>query len=565
MHRLTPCLWLALCLGGAACGGEPRHDIRIAQLVGVPVAWDLEANFAVFLERVAAADRAHLFVTPECWLDGYAAADPASSRERLRSVAQDLHASPYLERVAREARNRGMWICFGFTSLEGERIYNAAGLWNDRGELVGVYHKTHIQTHDAQYDPGEALSVYDSPWGPLGIVICADRRWPESMRTLRLQGARLILNPTYGFHGDLNTAMLRTRAFENQCFVAFTHPEESLVTGPRGEVVTQRVGAGGKTEVTALDLSAADAVGRSDHLVDRRPELYGRLAIGLSETAPRQAAAATLRVAVAQMASTFNIALNTRRIVGHLETAAARRARVVVFPEMALTGYSKAAGFGTNLDWTAVERAMDEVRAACARLGLYAVVGAPTRDGDRLFCSAVTIGPDGAIVDAYEKIYRAGEAWATAGRRLGTFEIDGMKAGSFVCHDERHGPLVQLRALAGTRLFVCISCESGPHEFRKLGPYRAQIQARAVENGVFILHANTPASIHGVPGAADDSHGESRIVDPSGTILAEAPVYGDALLVADIVPDEARPAGRSEALAEGPLADWMRQGLGLVE
>jgi predicted amidohydrolase len=557
-------VWLAVATGAVA-GGEPRHDIRVAQLAGEPVKWNLDANFAVFLERLAAADHADLFITPECWLDGYAAADPASSRDRLRTVAQDLHASPYLQRVAREARDRGLWICFGFTSLEGERIFNAAGLWNDRGELVGVYHKTHIQTHDAQYDPGEALSVYDSPWGPLGIVICADRRWPESMRTLRLQGARLILNPTYGFHGDLNTAVIRTRAYENQCFVGFTHPRESLITGPRGDVITQRVGTAGWTEVTTLDLSSADATRRSSNVTDRRPELYGRLAAGLSTTAARPVEGATLRVAVAQMASSFDVAANATRILEHLEAAAARNARIVVFPEMALTGYSKEAGFGATLDWVAVDRAMQELRTACARLGLYAVVGAPTRDGDRLFCAAVTIGPDGAILDAFEKIHRAGEAWASAGRRLGTFEIDGIRAGSFICHDERYGPLVQLRALAGTRLFFCISCESGPHELRKIGPYRAQIQARAVENGVFILHANTPASIHGVPGMAAASHGESRIVDPSGTILAEAPVYGDALLIADIVPDVARSAGLPAALAEGPLADWMRQGLGLVE
>lgn len=563
--------WLAMgaaLLGcAAAFGGEPavlRHDIRIGQMAGVPVKWDLEANFAVFLERLAEADAedADLFITPECWLDGYAAPDPDSTRERMRTVAQDLQSSPYLQRVAQEAKDRAMWICFGFTSLEGDRIFNSAGLWNDAGELVGVYHKTHIQTHDHQFDYGEALSVYDSPWGLLGIVICADRRWPESIRTLRMQGARLILNPTYGFHGDMNTAIMRTRSFENQCFIAFTHPEESLITGHKGAVLTQKVGNAGWSKVTELDLSVAEW---TNHLPDRRPELYGKLANGLSPGAAREVEGETLRVAVAQMASTFDIAANTEKIVGHLEDAKAQGARVVVFPEMALTGYTKKAAFGETLDWAAVEKAMAEVQSACARLGVYAVVGAPTREGDRLFCAAVTIGPDGTVIDAFEKIYRAGEAWATAGRKVSAFEIDGVKTGSFVCHDERYGPLVQLRALTGTRMFVYISCESGPHDLHKVGPYRAQIQARAVENGVFILHANTPASVYGTPDMADGSHGESRIIDPTGNIVAEAPIYGDALLVADIVPSDAREAGMGAALTEGPLAGWMREGLKLVE
>ena len=100
-----------------------------------------------------------MLITPECWLDGYAAPDKASTPERLREVAQDLERSPYLERVAQEAKKRRMYICFGFTSLENGQIYNAAGLWGDDGTLIGVYHKTHLQNHDLQYAPGESLPV----------------------------------------------------------------------------------------------------------------------------------------------------------------------------------------------------------------------------------------------------------------------------------------------------------------------------------------------------------------------------------------------------------------------
>lgn len=251
-----------------------RDKVRVALMRGVPDKWSLESNFNTFLKMLdkASAKRADLFVTPECWLDGYAAPDKVSTPERLRGVAQDLETSPYLRRVADEARNRGMHICFGFTSLEQGQIYNAAGLWNARGERVGVYHKTHLQDHDLQYAPGEALPVWPSPWGPLGIMICADRRWPETARTLRLEGARLILNPTYGFHGDFNTAMMRTRAFENQCFIAFAHPKESLVTGPDGSVLVQRVSS--RPGITLCEL-AFDEATNDNHLRNRRPDLYG--------------------------------------------------------------------------------------------------------------------------------------------------------------------------------------------------------------------------------------------------------------------------------------------------
>lgn len=541
----------------------PRDSLRLGLMRGVPQKWNLEANFSVFLERLAQADEqgADVFLTPECWLDGYAAPDPESTRERLRGVAQDLHHSPYLQRVAEEAKAREMMICFGFTSLEGERIYNAAGLWGPDGRLIGLYRKTHIQTHDHQFDYGTALSAWNTPWGVMGVVICADRRWPESMRTLRLQGARVILNPTYGFHGDKNTAIMRTRAFENQCFVAFAHPEESLVVNPKGDIVAQEVSETGGVLICDLDLSEARD---NNHLADRRPELYGPIAQGYSAATRKTDDGPKLRVAAAQMLSTFDVAENTRRIVAMLEEAASQNVRVVAFPEMALAGYSKDAAFLERLDWNAVEAGVATIRKACDDLDVYAVVGAPTREGNDAYCAALTIGPDGDILDTYEKIYLAGEAWAKPGRRLTVFRIDGVECGTFVCHDERYAPLVQLRALAGAQLFFYISCESGLNALNKLNPYRAQVQARAVENGVFIVHANTPGA-NGSMGLADVSHGESRIVASDGNLLAEAPIYGEMLLVADLPIDRTRRGGLSAALSSGPLAAWMQQGVALVE
>ncbi len=272
----------SLRLVGADDASAPRDRIKLALLRGVPEKWNLEKNFAVVRAAIpaAAAHGADLFVTPEGWLDGYASPDPKSTPARLRAVAQSLDDSAYLKEVAALAKQHGIWVCFGFISLEDGRIYNTAGLWDDNGQRVGVYHKTHLLDHDLQYSPGESLPAFASPWGPLGIIICADRRWPETVRVVRLHGTRLILNPSYGSHSNLNEAMMRTRAFENGCYIAFTHPEEGLVTGPDGEIVA-------KVEDTpegdnawdllcvALDLSVVNDHG---HLEHRRPDLYEPLA-----------------------------------------------------------------------------------------------------------------------------------------------------------------------------------------------------------------------------------------------------------------------------------------------
>lgn len=266
-----------LVLTNAGAQEEEQHfenKVRLALIRAVPEKWNLEANFDVFLKLLeeAGSHDPDIVITPEGWLDGYASPDKASTPERLRAVAQDLSASPYLERVSAEAKKRDLFICFGFTSLEDDKIYNAAGLWGPDGKLIGVYHKTHIQTHDHQYSPGQGLPVWPTPWGPVGIMICADRRWPETARTLRLQGARLILNPTYGFHNEFNEAMMRTRAYENQCFIAFTHPQQSLVTDPRGRIIANEQDDGPAVCICDIDLSES----RDDnHIRDRRPDLYG--------------------------------------------------------------------------------------------------------------------------------------------------------------------------------------------------------------------------------------------------------------------------------------------------
>jgi predicted amidohydrolase len=265
-------------LGADPSSAQHATKVRLGLLRAVPVKWDLEANFKAFQAGVdlAVEQKAELLITPECWLDGYASTAADSTPDRIRGIAQDLDSSPYLAKVAEIAKKHGMSICFGFTSLEKGEAYNAAGLWDSTGKRLGVYHKTHLQTHDLQYAAGQRLSVWPTPWGKVGIMICADRRWPETARTLRLLGAKLILNPTYGFHNDLNEAMMRTRSYENQCFIAFAHPQQSLVTAPDGRVIAKANSSRSEQAVPQVLMCDIDLSQAKDdnHLRDRRPEIY---------------------------------------------------------------------------------------------------------------------------------------------------------------------------------------------------------------------------------------------------------------------------------------------------
>jgi predicted amidohydrolase len=252
--------------------------IRIAQIRATPTKGDLERNFQTLMGVLQdlARDEVDVVVTPECFLDGYVVTEPAITAESLRGYAIDPETSPYVAAVATWARANAAWAVLCCSRLGPEGVYNSALVLDRGGEMCGIYDKTHCQTHDMKYCPGQSLPVFESDFGPFGVLICADRRWPESVRSLALQGARVVFNPTYGMCDDLNRHMMRTRSFESEVFIAFTHPIESLLTGPNGEIITDDVHAEAGYSITEIDLTRADIARAAPaaHLRDRRADLY---------------------------------------------------------------------------------------------------------------------------------------------------------------------------------------------------------------------------------------------------------------------------------------------------
>ena len=246
--------------------------LRVGLIKAVPEKWDVARNWAT-VERLMrrSADRGvDLFCTPECFLDGYVTPDEGWTQERFLTVAQVEGSSAYIERARRLVRELSAWLVLGLTERVGECCYNAALLFDRNGEIVGKYYKTHLQNHDLRYAPGMELPVFDTEFGTIGLMICADRRWPETARTLRLKGARLIMNPTYGMWGYDNEWWMRTRSYENELYICFAHPNVSLITGPRGEIVAKLHSSVEDVLVEDLDLSRVT----SNMMKDRRPELY---------------------------------------------------------------------------------------------------------------------------------------------------------------------------------------------------------------------------------------------------------------------------------------------------
>jgi len=217
--------------------------IRVAQIKVYPDKGKMTVNhkkLAEVLKEIEKDEAVDVVVTPEGFLDGYVSTVKSVTKEDMVRYAIDPHTSDYARSVSKWAMQNKAWVVSGCTRKAADGVFNTALIYNRKGSLVGMYDKLHLQTHDHKYTPGKHLHVYESDFGPFGVMICADRRWPETTRTLTLQGARVIFNPTYGMHGDLNLCMMRTRSYENGIYIVFTHPGQSLITNPRGAVVCNK-------------------------------------------------------------------------------------------------------------------------------------------------------------------------------------------------------------------------------------------------------------------------------------------------------------------------------------
>jgi omega-amidase len=250
--------------------------IRVAQIKVYPQKGKMEENHQKLMEilkDIEENENVDVVVTPEGFLDGYVSTEKSVTKDDMIKYAIDPLSSEFSCAVSEWANRNKTWIIYGCTRKSADGVFNTALIYNRSGVLVGMYDKLHLQTHDLKYTPGKHLDVYESDFGLFGVMICADRRWPETARTLTLKGARVIFNPTYGMHGELNLCMMRTRSYENGIYIVFTHPGQALITDYRGAVVCNNEAEAKNYIVTEIDLFKAPA-NKGGHIIDRRADVY---------------------------------------------------------------------------------------------------------------------------------------------------------------------------------------------------------------------------------------------------------------------------------------------------
>jgi predicted amidohydrolase len=262
------------------------NRIRIASASVVPKKWDKKVNWQRIerLVREAALEGdAQVVVTPEGALDGYVINEVNAKTgeekkalvEQFVELAEPLNG-PYIKKACDLSNELNIYLVLGFLELDAGTTYNSCILIDPDGDIIGKYSKTHFAQgytiNPSCYVPGEQYPVFQTSFGKVGMMICYDRQLPEPARILSLKGAQLLFVPSYGSYTDKdgwNTVLLRTRAYENQVPLVFSHPFQSLLMDEDGDII-----ANGKANEVVYYEVRTSPDRYEGRFKNRRPETY---------------------------------------------------------------------------------------------------------------------------------------------------------------------------------------------------------------------------------------------------------------------------------------------------
>jgi hypothetical protein len=294
-----------LTIAAAQMGPVQREHTRaevVERLISL-----LQQAHAMGAELVVYPELALTTFFPRWFVDDIAEADHWYERSMPNKATQPLFD---------EARRLGVGFCLGYALLDGDgRRWNVQTLVERDGRAVATYKKTHIPGHehhepDRPFQHAERYYFEPSPDGfgvwpafgaNVGMMICNDRRWPETYRVMGLQGVELILcgyntpihyvpDPSQdilqGFH---NALVMQSGAYQNGTWVvgvAKGGVEEgvdslgqSMIVAPSGQIVAQTLSTDDEVIVARCDLDWCTRYKGTLFDFDRyrRPEVYTRI------------------------------------------------------------------------------------------------------------------------------------------------------------------------------------------------------------------------------------------------------------------------------------------------
>lgn len=252
---------------------------------------NIEANYRKTIEgiRNAAEHGADLICFPEIQLTPFF---PQYAGIKADSYVVSID-SPYIMGICDACRENHIYASPNLYIEENNRRYDMSLLIDDCGNIIGKQKMVHIAQCDKFYEQDyyypseEGFQVFDTKYGKIGIVVCFDRHYPESIRTSALKGAELVIIPTantmdepselfqweikiQAFQNSVNVAMCNRVGDEGQ--MAFSG--ESIVADFNGDTV-MLANSSEKLLFADIDMVAASNARKIKPYTSlRRTELY---------------------------------------------------------------------------------------------------------------------------------------------------------------------------------------------------------------------------------------------------------------------------------------------------
>jgi NAD+ synthase (glutamine-hydrolysing) len=243
-----------------------------------------------------------------------------------------------------------------------------------------------------------------------------------------------------------------------------------------------------------------------------------------------------MRLALAQINTVVgDLDGNAERILSHLAEAKEQQADIVLFPELAVTGYPPE-DLLLRPSFVAAARAKAEELARAVH-GIVALIGVPWFDRDLYNACAVCAA--GEIKALYRKRFLPNygvfdeDRYFAPGRELVLLEHGGTLIGPTICEDMwQPGPPATELALAGAQILTNIS--ASPFHVLRDREREEMFATRARDNACFVAFCNAV-------GGQDELifDGNSLVLDEEGHVIARAPGFEEALLVVDVEPTDA--------------------------
>ncbi|MFQ6059235.1 MAG: carbon-nitrogen hydrolase family protein [Anaerolineae bacterium] len=221
------------------------REVTVAVVQMHPRLADISENLvhmSQLIEEICSRQKTDLVVFPELATTGY------ECGVRFTELAERV-PGPTVNIIAQRAQEFNTHVAFGMVAKEKVEsiLYNAAILVGPDGELIGDYRKVHLRGEERlAFRPGYRYQVFETNFGQVGLLLGWDLAFPETARSLALDGAELLCvlaNWEQPHIGEWRSYVL-ARAYENSIFVAaanrvgeeytYSFFGQSMIVGPRG-------------------------------------------------------------------------------------------------------------------------------------------------------------------------------------------------------------------------------------------------------------------------------------------------------------------------------------------